>query len=359
MTRAIRVRTASTDYRVLCGRGVAARAGRLVRRLGPATGIFILTSPRVWRRCGRQLARTFPGAPVIRFDDAERAKRLATVEHVCRRLVRAGADRGAILVAVGGGVVGDLAGFTAASYLRGVRVVQVPTTLVAQVDAAIGGKTGVNLPEGKNLVGAFWQPALVLADPALLGSLPERDYRAGLYEIIKCAVIADPALFGFLDRRLDALLRRDTGALEWATARAAAVKARIVSRDEREADRRRILNFGHTAGHALEAATGYRRFRHGEAVAWGMLVALALALRLGRIRGAEAARIAELIRRVGAVPRLPAIPRARFLRALAADKKSRGGRLHFVLPRRVGAVEIRNDVTAAMVYDALEALRRG
>ena len=239
----------------------------------------------MWRYWGRPLTKIFGKAPrgAILFDDAESAKRIATVEGIARELVRAGADRRAVIVAVGGGVVGDVAGFAAATYLRGVRLVHIPTTLVAQVDSAIGGKTGVDLPEGKNLVGAFYPPRLVIADPATLATLPHREFRAGLYEVIKYGVIADAKLFDFLERRMDAILRRDPRALGWIISRSAAIKARVVSEDEREGGLRQILNFGHTLGHALETATGYKRFLHGEAVGWGMLGATLLAVGTGRL----------------------------------------------------------------------------
>jgi len=189
----------------------------------------------------------------ILFDDAESAKNLVTVDGICRELTRAGADRRSIIVAVGGGVVGDVAGFAAAAYLRGVRLVHVPTTLVAQVDSAIGGKTGVNLPEGKNLVGAFYPPQFVIADPELLRTLSARQYRSALYEVIKYGVIGDAGLFEFLERDLGAVLRRDSKALDWIIRRCVRAKADVVSRDEKESGLRQILNFGHTFGHALEA----------------------------------------------------------------------------------------------------------
>lgn len=356
--RRIRVRAGAGHYEVLCGAGALVRAAARLRRLEGVTGLYILSSPRVWRACGRAVAACFPGVPVLLFDDREPAKRLAVVERLARRLLRAGADRGALLLAVGGGVVGDVAGFVAATYQRGVRVAQLPTTLVAQVDAAIGGKTGVNLPEGKNQLGAFWPPVLVAAEPALLASLPPREFRSGLYEVAKCGVIADRALFQFLERRLPALLRRDARALGRAVFSAARVKARIVSRDEREAGLRRLLNFGHTLGHALEAATGYRRFRHGEAVGWGMLAATEIARRLGRITGLEAARIAGLVRRIGPLPPLPPIPPARLAALLRGDKKARAGRVRFVLPRRIGRVEVCDDVPPPLLRRVLADLRR-
>ena len=195
------------------------------------------------------------------------------MELLCRKLTRAGADRKSLIVAVGGGVVGDVAGFVAASYLRGVALVHVPTTLVAQVDSSIGGKTGVNLPEGKNLVGAFYPPRLVLIDTDLLRTLPERQFRSGVAEVIKYGVIADAELFAYLEQNMEKLLRQDRDALEYVIPRCVEIKADVVSRDEHESGLREILNFGHTFGHALESVTKYRRYLHGEAVAWGMVAA--------------------------------------------------------------------------------------
>jgi len=358
----VRVNAPSGSYTVIIGQGVLRRAGALLAELGKPSGFFILSSPRVWRRWGRQLQAVLQplgGSRAILFDDREVAKQVTTVERLCRALARAGADRDAVLVALGGGVVGDVAGFTAAVYLRGVRVVQVPTTLLAQVDAAIGGKTGVNLPEGKNLVGAFHQPRLVLCELATLHTLPPREFRAGLYEIIKCGVIRDARLFAFLERHLPAVLARRHEALSWVIARAVRVKAEVVSRDERETGgERRVLNFGHTIGHALESLTGYRRFRHGEAVAWGMLAESEIAVVQGLLRRADGERIARLIRRVGPLPALPRLRWPRLRAALYADKKTRGGRLHFVLPRRIGAVEVRNDIPEALLPEILRQLRQ-
>jgi 3-dehydroquinate synthase len=294
----------------------------------------------------------------ILFDDRESAKRLATVEGIARKLTRAGADRRSALVALGGGVVGDVAGFVAATYLRGVRVVHVPTTLVAQVDSSIGGKTGVDLPEGKNLIGAFYPPALVLADPETLATLPDREYRSGLYEVVKYGIIAGGGLFEFLERRMDALLRRDPGALDLAIARCISIKAGVVTRDERESSVRKILNFGHTLGHALEAATRYKRFRHGEAVAWGMMAATLVGVATGRTRKADAERIIQLVRRVGPLPALRGI-RAGSLRGIVArDKKNRGGRVRWVLVRGIGHPEWDVEVAWPVVVRSFAGLER-
>jgi 3-dehydroquinate synthase len=351
-TQSILVRTASAEYAVYCGTGALDRAGEWVGKLGDASGVYFVSSPRVWRLWGRALVKGFPRgartAPIL-FDDRETNKRLATLEKICRALVRAGADRQSVLVALGGGVVGDVAGFAAASFLRGVKLIHVPTTLVAQVDSAIGGKTGVNLPEGKNLVGAFYQPNLVIADPDVLRTLPGREYRSGLFEVIKYGVIADEELFHFLEGRVEGLLRQEADALEWVVPRCIGVKAEVVRRDERESGLRQVLNFGHTVAHGLEAATRYRRLLHGEAVGWGMLAAAQIAKEMKLLKGVDAGRIARLIWRAGPLPSLKGVTAARVLAAMRADKKSRDGTLRWVLPRRIGAAELGVEVPGELV----------
>ncbi|HUK30314.1 MAG TPA: 3-dehydroquinate synthase [Candidatus Acidoferrum sp.] len=340
--RKIRVRTPSKQYDVLCGVGALSGAAKHIACLGPATGVFLLTSPKVWSSLRAHLQKSIVRplkAKVVQFDDREVAKNLATVERVCRQLARAGADRKCTLVAVGGGVVGDVAGFVGASFLRGVRLVHVPTTLVAQVDSAIGGKTGVNLPEGKNLAGAFYQPDLVLADPATLKTLPDRDYRSGIYEVIKYGVIGDVKLFAQLERDLGKLLRREPQVLSTVIPRCIALKARVTVGDEKESGLREILNFGHTLGHALESVTRYKVFRHGEAVGWGMIVATAFGIAAINLAISDAVRVIRLVRRVGALPPLPKVPAAQIVAAMLTDKKTRGGTLRFVLPTRIGSVK--------------------
>jgi 3-dehydroquinate synthase len=339
---AIRIQSSAGAYEVHCARGALSRAGTLMKRLGESSGTILLSSLRVWPHWGKRMSASLraPGYHgAIFFDDRESSKRLSTVEQIARRLIRSGADRHTILVAAGGGVVGDVAGFVAATYLRGVRIVHVPTTLVAQVDSSIGGKTGVNLPEGKNLVGAFYPPALVITDPDVLRTLPHREYRSGLYEVIKYGAIADPKLFAFLERHMPALLRRDPQALFWVIQRSIRIKARIVGKDEREGGLRQILNFGHTLGHGLEAATRYRRFLHGEAIGCGMIAATLLSFGMNRMRETEASRIMRLIASVGPLPSLRGIRAAELRRIIAGDKKSRGGRVRWVLLRRVGKAE--------------------
>jgi 3-dehydroquinate synthase len=356
----VRVRSSAGSYDVHCARGALAKVRSLIERLGDSTGTYLLTSPRVWRVWGRDAVRALgiSRKHVILFDDAEAAKRLATVEAIARTLSHAGADRHSVLVAVGGGVVGDVAGFAAATYLRGVRIVHVPTTLVAQVDSSIGGKTGVDLPEGKNLVGAFHPPKLVIVDPDMLRTLPHREYRSGLYEVVKYGIIADPKLFRFLEAHMNRVLRRDPGALDWIIPRCIAIKARVVNRDEREIGLRKILNFGHTLGHALEAATHYRRFLHGEAIAWGMMAATLLGVATNRTREADATRIFRLIASVGPLPSLAGIRASQLRNIMAGDKKARGGRVLWVLARAIGRTEWDVEVPWAVVARAFAELPR-
>ncbi|MGA8222914.1 MAG: 3-dehydroquinate synthase [Candidatus Acidiferrales bacterium] len=350
----IRIRSSAGAYDAYCARGALAKAHSLVARVGDSTGTFVLSSPRVWRFWGRGVVRGLGISEkrAILFDDREVAKRLATVEEIARKLIRAGADRRTVLVGLGGGVVGDVAGFVAATYLRGVRIVHVPTTLVAQVDSSIGGKTGVDLPEGKNLIGAFYPPRLVIADPDVLGTLPHQQFRSGLYEVVKYGVIADRELFEFLEQRMPALLRRDPKAVSWVIERCIRIKASVVGKDERELGLRQILNFGHTLGHALETATGYRRFLHGEAIGWGMIVATLLGVATDRIREREAGRIIQVILNVGPLPSLADIRAGKLRRIILGDKKTRGGRVNWVLPRGIGRVEWGREVPWAVVEHA-------
>ena len=336
----ISVRAANGKYEVLCGRGALRELPRVASRIRPDGAVFVVSSPRVWRHWGSRVEKLLGSArqATILMDDAETAKNLSTVEQACRDLVRAGADRRALIVAVGGGVVGDVAGFVAASYSRGIALLHVPTTVVAQVDSAIGGKTGVNLPEGKNLVGAFYPPKGVVGDPVFLSSLPPREFRSGIYEIIKYGVIGDPKLFRFLEAKLEKILRRDRLSLAFAIERSVAQKARVVSEDEHEAGLREILNFGHTFAHALETVTRYKTYLHGEAVGWGMIAAARLAVEEGILSPRDEERIGKVIASVGPLPPWPPVPAAQLIDAMQADKKTRAGRLRFVLPERIGAV---------------------
>jgi 3-dehydroquinate synthase len=322
--------------------------------------LFVVSSPRVWSLWGSELARGIRAAGIrleaLLTDDREEKKQVATVEELAGGLLARGADRGAVLAALGGGVVGDLTGFLAATYMRGLSYLQIPTTLLGQVDSAIGGKTGVNLGTGKNMLGAFHHPLGVVVDPRTLESLPAREYRAGLYEVIKYAVIGDPVLFRFLEENLKAVLAREQSALGKILLRSIRLKAQVVGLDEREKNLRRILNFGHTVGHALETLSGYHGLRHGEAVGWGMIAATRLAVRRGRLSPAAAERIIGLVRAVGRLPVLPRLPTQRIYEQLFTDKKKREGELRFVLPRRVGRVDIVGGISRADVLASLGEL---
>jgi 3-dehydroquinate synthase len=347
-SHAIPVRAAAGNYSVICRRGLLGNASREISRLGNFSSVHILSSPRVWRAVGKKVGKgtaSLPNVHVHLFNDAEAAKTLKTVESITRKLVRAGADRKSLLIAVGGGVVGDVVGFVAASYLRGVALVQVPTTVVAQVDSAVGGKTGVNLPEGKNLVGAFYPPSLVLVDPDVLCSLPEREFRCGLAEIIKYGVIADARLFAFLEHNMERILARDNRALEHVIRRSIEIKAQVVSQDEKESGLREILNFGHTFAHALESATRYKKFQHGEAVAWGMMCAALLGHNTIKTPPDDVARIIALVRRIGPLPKWPPVPAQRLFDLMRADKKTKFGKVRFVLSPRLGRGKSYDGVT--------------
>jgi len=335
----IAVQSSAGSYSAVCGAGVLRRAASEIAKLGRFSSIHIVSSAKVWRAIGKDVQRGVGvknRGTVHLMNDREAAKNLRTVELLTGDLVKGGADRKSLLIAVGGGVVGDVAGFVAASYLRGVALVHVPTTVVAQVDSSIGGKTGVNLPEGKNLVGAFYPPRLVLSDPEVLRTLPEREFRGGLAEIIKHAVIADAQMFAYLEKNMDKVQHRNRAALDYLIPRNVAIKARVVTQDERESGLREILNFGHTFAHALENVTHYKRYQHGEAVAWGMMAAALLGHETGVTPADDVSRIVSLVRRMGPLPGWPRVPARALLEAMRSDKKTRGGKLRFVLTPRIG-----------------------
>jgi 3-dehydroquinate synthase len=354
----IRVRSgvSRTEYPIVIEEGLASALGAQLDRLAPGARPIVISSPRVWRRHGARIASGLGKPDVVLVGDGERAKHLRSVATVYDRLLDLRADRRTVVVIVGGGVLGDLAGFAAASFLRGLPVVQVPTTVVAQVDSAIGGKVGVNHTRGKNLIGAFHPPLAVLTDPLLLQTLPARELRAGLYEVVKYGMIASPRLFSRLERDLPRVLACDVEALGPVIAECSRIKARVVSIDEHETGLRRILNFGHTVGHALEAITNYTRFLHGEAVGWGMLAAAALARTRGELSDEAARRLGALVDGVGARPSIDDLSTAKCVAATARDKKVVAGTLHFVMPVGIGRTRIASDVTARELTRALRTL---
>jgi len=346
-----RVETPQRAYDAIVERGVLRR----IREFLPARAgkIFVVTNEEVWKLHGSAI--DFPHQALF-LPAGETHKRLSEVETLAERMIAAGGDRSSVVIAFGGGIVNDVGGFLAAIFMRGIPVIQVPTTLLAQVDAAVGGKTGVNLVSGKNLLGSFHQPLAVLIDPDVLRTLPEREYRAGLYEIIKCGVIRDAALFHLLDQCAAAVLAQEPSIVERIIGDAVRIKAEVVSADEREGDLRRILNFGHTVGHALEAETEYSRFLHGEAVAFGMRAATELAKRTGNLNAADAAAIQSVIAKYGPIPAPHGITAHRLAARLSSDKKTVQGKVHFVLPVRIGEVKIVSGIDERLILESIQAV---
>ncbi len=350
---AFEVQTAQITYPSVVERGILRR----IRDFVPASSgrLFAVTTADVWGLYGPVLQSQFDSLPMttLLFPGGESNKRLARLEELADQMLAAGGDRSSLIIGFGGGIVTDVAGFLAAVFMRGVPVLQVPTTLLAQVDAAVGGKTGVNLAGGKNLLGSFHQPVAVLIDPEVLNTLPPREFRAGLFEIVKCGIIRDRALFDCLEASPDRVLALQPKLLDELISAAVRIKAEVVSADERESDLRRILNFGHTIGHAIEAETGYVRFLHGEAVAWGMLAATRLAELLQLLSGTEGDRIRSLICCLGPLPSAHDLSPDRLLGRLGSDKKTLQGRVHFVLPTSIGTVRIESGIDSAVIRQAI------
>ncbi len=349
----IDVPTPSRSYSVLLDDGILDRVGAELDALKLPARRFVVSSPLVWRLHGARLARSARKIEPILIADGERNKQLPTVTRVYDALVKATADRSSTLVTLGGGVIGDMAGFAASTYLRGIPLVHIPTTLLAQVDSSIGGKVGVNHPQGKNLIGSFFQPHAVLIDPSVLGSLPRREFRAGLYEVIKYGMTSSAPLFDRIGRDRQAIFDREPAALLPIIAESCRIKASVVAQDEKESGIRRILNFGHTAGHAIEAVTKFKRFRHGEAVAYGMLVAAQLSVTRGALAETARKALADLIASLGPLPPISDLSASQMLEAIRHDKKVVAGTLHFVLPTAIGAWAIVDDVTEKEMKAAL------
>ena len=353
----------SHPYAAFIETGLLHRCGLQLTKLlkGAHPQLFVLTVSPVRRRWSepllRSLSRAEFRAKLVEMPDGEPHKKLSTVQTLAEKLSAAGADRDSVIIAFGGGVVGDTVGLLASLYMRGVHLIHIPTTLQAQVDASIGGKTGVNLASGKNLLGTFHQPLAVLIDPNVLSTLADREFRAGLYECLKCGVIGNPKLFRQLESTDLKELRKDPDTLQWVIAESVKLKAEIVAADEHESGLRRVLNFGHTIGHALEAESAYRRFLHGEAVGWGMIAAATVAQEIGYCDRTIQQRISEAVLSLGPLPKVRARS-SNLLHFLRADKKTRNGRVHFVLPRAIGRVEIANDVPNHVVSRAIQSLRR-
>jgi 3-dehydroquinate synthase len=346
----IRVDTPTAKYQVFAGSGLLATLAPRIQHVlgGLPRRVFVLTSEPIWALWGQAFCSSFAEPPIALFlPPGEKHKTVARVERLAREMTRAGADRGSLLIAFGGGIVGDVGGFLAAIFMRGIPYIQAPTTFLAQVDSSVGGKTGVNLPEGKNLVGCFHHPRAVFADINVLGTLPMRELKAGLMESVKAGIIRDRTLVRFMEENARLILGRDAKALEKVIAASIRMKAGVVNRDERESGLRMILNFGHTVG--------YKILLHGEAVGWGMIAALSVARQRGTITAAQFERMERLVHLYGPLPALKLRP-ARILAATGADKKNVGGVRRFVLPIGIGDAGVVEDVTPAELDAAIRAM---
>ncbi|MSQ59821.1 MAG: 3-dehydroquinate synthase [Betaproteobacteria bacterium] len=343
--RTIQVDLGERAYPILVGEDLL--AGDYVRRHLPQPRVAIVTNPTVERLYFDALAQPLQaqGVDVLKIvvPDGEAYKTWETLNLVFDQLIAHRCERKTTLVALGGGVIGDITGFAAASYQRGVPFIQIPTTLLAQVDSSVGGKTGINHPRGKNMIGAFYQPRLVLADTATLATLPEREMKAGLAEVIKYGLIWDARFFSWLEDNLGALLAKDRIALEHAITRSCEIKAEVVRQDEREAGIRAILNLGHTFGHAMEAGLGFGHWLHGEAVAAGMVMAARLSRAMGDLADADLDRILGILRRAGLPVAGPALGVPRYLELMGMDKKVEAGKLRLVLYKGIGAAHVSGD----------------
>jgi 3-dehydroquinate synthase len=356
----IRVNLGNRSYEIHVGAGLLQQLGDFIRPLKLSRHVGLVTHPDLASPYGSVVAESLRRAghevSLFTVPPGEESKSLEQAGRLCRELVGARLDRGSVLCGLGGGVIGDLAGFVAAIAFRGIPFLSVPTTLLAQVDSSVGGKTGVNLPEGKNLVGAFHQPRLVVADVLTLRTLPEREFRSGLAEVVKHGMIADAKLFRTLEERADRILARDPESLREIVSRSCAIKARVVEADEQEAGLRAMLNFGHSVGHAMEAALGYGAITHGEAVAHGMLVAVTLSVRRGLCAERDAGRLRDLLGRFGLLG--ATLPSPESLETyMVSDKKARDGVLQFVLTRGVGSVTFAPVFEPGELRKALAAAR--
>ncbi len=358
MTAVVSVDLADRGYEIEIGSGNLQTAGPFVKAKSAGDHVVLITDshvdPLYGDPCADHCTEVGLEVTVITVDPGETSKSIEVAASIWETMLEEGADRQSTVVAVGGGVVGDLAGFVAATFARGVPLIQIPTTLLAQVDSSVGGKTGINLPLAKNMVGAFWQPQGVLIDVDVLATLPDREYRAGLAEVVKYGVIMDEPFFTYLEEHVESINARDAVALAHIVQRCCELKAEVVISDERETTgRRSILNYGHTYCHAFEVATGYSELLHGEAVARGMTCAARLATRLGRVDDSLESRQTSLLNALGLVTEPPDCEPNEIVALMRRDKKAVAGQLRLVLPTRLGHVELVKDVDAELVRAAL------
>jgi len=354
----IRVELAERSYNVFIGSSILEGIGEALRHLGLSPRLALISNPTVFSLYGEPVSSSIKRAGfdliTVIIPDGEEYKNLAQVQHIYNELLGHKLDRSSALIALGGGVIGDITGFAASTYMRGIQCLQLPTTLLSQVDSAVGGKTGVNHELGKNMIGTFWQPGLVWIDVDTLNTLPKRELLAGLAEVIKCGVIYDKGLFDFLEANIEDILSLGNKALSHIIKRSCEIKAEVVSKDERESGLRAILNYGHTIGHAIETATGYTRFLHGEAVSIGMHLEAKLSQALNLIEREEVLKIKAIIDAYGLPSALPAgIDVDYMLSSMQLDKKSVAGELRFILPQKIGSVIIHKGINAEFIRQAL------
>ncbi len=358
--RNVTVRLGRRQYEIYIGAGLLDKAGAMLHECRVRGNVVIVTDSRVRSLYGPALEQSLTAAElkpsVIELPEGEEQKSLETAGRVYEELSNLKAERNTPILALGGGVIGDLTGFVAATYLRGVPLVQVPTTLLAQVDSSIGGKVAVNHGRLKNVIGAFYQPRMVISDVATLKTLPAGEISDGLAEVIKYGIILDTPLFRYVERNLDKIKALDEAALEHIVYRCARIKAQVVAKDELDRFLRNILNYGHTVGHALETASGFA-LRHGEAVAIGMVAAGRISQRMGAFTAEEAQRIEDLLARAGLPTRLPPYPIEQLMEIMQHDKKMRRGKLVFILPRAIGDAFVSEEVSPAIVTEAIETMR--
>ncbi len=347
----IRVELGERSYNIMIGSGILKDIGRIFEKFEFSNKAALISNPTVYDLYGKTVSESLRASGYdlteVLLPDGEEYKSLASTEKIYEALLKAKVDRKSALIALGGGVIGDITGFAASTYMRGIDFIQIPTTLLAQVDSSVGGKTGVNHPLGKNMIGAFWQPRLVWVDTATLETLPRREFLSGLGEVIKYGVIWDEDLFAYLEANRDKILRLDKEALTHFIKRSCEIKSEVVSKDERESGLRAILNYGHTIGHAIETVTGYKKYLHGEAVAIGMHMEAMLSHHLGLIEKKAVGRIKALIDSYGLPTEMPAeIQINDLMEKMQIDKKTVGGKMHFVLPEKVGAVRVHSGITS-------------
>lgn len=358
--KTVKVSLGDRSYEILIEAGLLTQLGTLLQQQGSHKKIFLISNSQVFQLYGKdlscQLSDSGYQVNVSLIPDGEEYKNLKTVEPIYTDLISQQVDRHSTVIALGGGVIGDIAGFVAATLLRGITYIQIPTTLLAQVDSSVGGKTGVNHSLGKNMIGAFYQPQLVCIDTDTLSTLSAREFQSGLYEVVKYGLICDSEFFEFFEAHLEDIKNQSTQVLEEVISRCCAIKAQITSQDEREHNMRRILNFGHTFGHALESSTEYQRFTHGEAIAWGMLAETYLSQLYGSLEISTCERVMQIIRRIGELPTVDSVSIESLLEAMKRDKKHQGDQIVFVLLENIGKTVITGDVEENCLIETWEQI---